>query len=129
VSEDRVDARRPWAPVIGYSRAMRKGSLIEVAGTSATGRDGEVIHPGDAYLQASYVLGVMVEAIETLGGTAADVIRTRAYLTTIDDWEAVGRAHGEVFAQLEPASTFVEVSRLLLPGLVVEMEATAWLTL
>lgn len=123
-----MDARRPWAPVIGYSRAMRKGNLIEVAGTSATSADGDVIHPDDAYLQTRHVLGVMMRAIEELGGTAADVVRTRAFLTRIEDWEAVGRAHGEVFAGLEPASTFVEVSRLLLPGLVVELEATAWVT-
>jgi enamine deaminase RidA (YjgF/YER057c/UK114 family) len=114
--------------MIGYSRAVRTGDLIEVAGTSATSAEGDVLHPGDAYLQARHVLGVMMRAIEELGGTAADVVRTRAFLTRIDDWEGVGRAHGEVFAGLEPASTFVEVSRLLLPGLVVELEATAWVT-
>lgn len=124
----RVDARRPWAPAIGYSRAVRVGNLIEVAGTSATSAEGEVIHPGNAYLQAQHVLQVMMKAIDELGGTAADVVRTRAYLTHIDDWEKVGQAHGEIFAGLGPASTFVEVSQLLLPGLLVELEATAWVT-
>jgi enamine deaminase RidA (YjgF/YER057c/UK114 family) len=120
-----VDARRPWAPIIAYSRAVRRGNVIEVGGTSATSPEGEVLYPGDAYEQTRHVLGVMVSAIEELGGTVADVLRTRAFLTDVDDWEAVGRAHGEVFSGVYPASTFVEVSRLLLPGLVVEMEATA----
>lgn len=120
-----VDAQRPWAPIIAYSRATRRGNVIEVGGTSATTPDGNVLFPGDAYEQTKHVLSVMVAAIEELGGTAADVVRTRAFLTNVDDWEAVGQAHGEVFAKVYPASTFVEVSRLLLPGLVVEMEATA----
>ncbi len=120
-----VDARRPWAPIIAYSRAVRRGNVIEVGGTSATSPDGEVLYPGDAYGQTKHVLDVMLSAIEELGGTAADVLRTRAFLTKVDDWEAVGRAHGEVFSEVYPASTLVEVSRLLLPGLVVEMEATA----
>jgi enamine deaminase RidA (YjgF/YER057c/UK114 family) len=121
----RVDAKRPWSATISYSRAVRRRDVIEVGGTSASTPDGLVLHPGDAYGQARYALGVMIEAIEELGGTAADVVRTRAYLTNVDDWEAVGRAHGEVFEGIEPASTFVEVSRLLLPELVVELEATA----
>lgn len=123
----RVDPARPWASTIRYSRAVRRGNLIEVGGTSSTGAGGEVHHPGDAYRQTQHVLGVVVAAIEELGGTAADVVRTRAYLTRIEDWEDVGRAHGEVFADIDPASTFVEVSRLLLPELVVEIEATALL--
>lgn len=120
-----VDAQRPWAPIIAYSRATRRGNVIEVGGTSATSPRGEVLYPGDAYQQTKHVLGVMMAAIQELGGSASDVLRTRAFLTNVDDWEAVGRAHGEVFGEVFPASTFVEVSRLLLPGLVVEMEATA----
>lgn len=123
----RVDPGRPWASTIRYSRAVRRGNLIEVGGTSSTSSDGEVHHPGDAYRQTQHVLGVIVAAIEELGGSAADVVRTRAYLTRIEDWEHVGRAHGEIFAGIDPASTFVEVSRLLLPDLVVEIEATALL--
>lgn len=121
----RVDAKRPWAPLIAYSRAVRRGNVIEVGGTSATSPEGEVLFPNDAYAQTQYVLAAMMAAVEELGGSASDVVRTRAFLTNVDDWEGVGRAHGEVFAGIEPASSFVEISRLLLPGLVVELEATA----
>lgn len=120
-----VDADRPWASLISYSRAVRRGNIIEIGGTSATLGSGEVVAPGDAYEQTRHVLGVIADALEELGATVDDVIRTRAYLTDISDWEAVGRAHGEVFQNRAPASTFVEVSRLLLDGLVVEIEATA----
>lgn len=120
-----VDAKRPWAALIAYSRAVRRGNLIEVGGTSATSGDGEALFPGDAYEQTRYVLRAMVTAIEELGGAPEDVVRTRAYLTDITDWEKVGRAHGETFAGISPASTFVEVRALMLPGLVVELEATA----
>ena len=123
----RVSAERPWAELIGYSRAVRLGPLIEVGGTTATAKDGEVLYPGDAYQQTKYSLEVMVESVKELGGTVHDIVRTRAFLTNIDDWEAVGRAHGELFKELDPASTFLEVSRLLLPGLVVELEATAFI--
>lgn len=120
-----VDAGRPWAGLIAYSRATRRRGFIEVGGTTATSAEGKALFPGDAYEQTRYALAAMVAAIEELGGRASDVVRTRAFLTNIDDWEGVGRAHGEVFHGVDPASTFVEVSRLLLPGLVVELEATA----
>lgn len=120
-----VDAKRPWASLIAYSRAVRRGNAIEVGGTSATTPEGKVVGPGDAYEQTKYILGEMLNALNELGAAEGDVVRTRAYLTDIDDWEAVGRAHGEVFAGISPASTFVEVSRLLLPDLVVEIEASA----
>ena len=120
-------AQRPWAKTIAYSRAVRRGRLIEVGGTTATTAEGEVLYSGDAYEQTKYALGVIAEAIRELGGDVDDVVRTRAFLTNVDDWEAVGTAHGEMFAGIEPASTFVEISRLLLPGLVVELEATAFL--
>lgn len=120
-----VDAKRPWSALIAYSRAVRRGAVIEVGGTSATSPEGEVLFPNDAYAQTKYVLDVMMSAIQELGGSAHDVVRTRAFLTNVDDWQGVGRAHGEMFALIKPASTFVEVSRLLLPGLVVELEATA----
>lgn len=121
----KVDARRPWAALIGYSRAVRVGAVIEVGGTSATLPDGQVVAPGDAYLQTKHVLQVITAAVIELGGRVEDIVRTRAFLSDIDQWEAVGRAHGELFGTIQPASTFVEVSRLLLPELVVEIEATA----
>ncbi|NBP51443.1 MAG: RidA family protein [Actinobacteria bacterium] len=121
----RVDARRTWAPVIGYSRAVRRGNVVEVSGTSATSPEGLAVHPGDAYAQTAYILAEVLRALAELGGSPSDVVRTRAYLTNIDDWQAVGRAHGEVFAAVMPACSFVEISRLMLPELVVEIELTA----
>lgn len=123
----RVSAERPWAELIGYSRAVRLGPLIEVGGTTATAKDGAVLFPDDAYQQTKYSLEVMIASVNELGGTVRNIVRTRAFLTNIDDWEAVGRAHGEFFKEFNPASTFIEVSRLLLPGLVVELEATAFI--
>lgn len=121
----KVTAGRPWAAVVGYSRAVREGDRVEVSGTSATTPDGQVVAPGDAYLQTQYILAEIVSALAELGSTPADVLRTRVYLTDIDQWEAAGRAHGEVFAGLDPACTFIEVGRLMLDGLVVEVELSA----
>lgn len=121
----RADAKRPWAAVVGYSRAVRRGNVVEVSGTSATRPDGSVVSPNDAYLQTVDVLQTILGAMAELGATAGDVVRTRAYLTDIGTWEQVGRAHGEVFGEILPACTFVEVSALMLPELVVEVEATA----
>jgi enamine deaminase RidA (YjgF/YER057c/UK114 family) len=123
-----VDAKRPWSALIGYSRAVRRGDVIEVSGTSATTLDGQVVAPGDAYEQTRYILGEIIAALAELGATPADVVRTRVYLTDIGQWEAAGRAHGEVFAGLDPTCTFVEVGRLMLDGLVVELEISALLT-
>ncbi|MBI5089900.1 MAG: RidA family protein [Actinobacteria bacterium] len=121
----KVDAARPWAATVGYSRAIRVGDLIEVSGTSATTAGGEVVAPGDPYRQTQYILQEVLGALAELGATPEDVVRTRVYLTNIDHWAEVGRAHGEVFAGLDPACSFVEISRLMLPELVVEVEATA----
>jgi enamine deaminase RidA (YjgF/YER057c/UK114 family) len=120
-----VDAGRPWAARISYSRAVRRGNVVEVAGTSATSPAGEVVSPGDPYAQAVYILNEIRAALGELGADLTDVVRTRAYLTSIADWQDVGRAHGEAFGTTAPASTFVEVSALMAPGLVVEFEATA----
>jgi enamine deaminase RidA (YjgF/YER057c/UK114 family) len=120
-----VPAERPWTEIVGYSRAVRRGTFVEVAGTSATRADGTVVAPGDAYEQARYILDEIVRALESVGATVSDVVRTRVFLTDIDQWQDAGRAHGEVFGQVRPTSTFVEVSRLLLPEHVVEIEATA----
>jgi len=122
----RVDAKRPWAPLIAYSRAVRSGPLIEVGGTSSTSPDGTVQAPHDPYEQTKLVLETIVAAVEELGGDKINIIRTRAFLTDIAHWEPVGRAHGEIFQGIDPACTFVEVSRLMLDELVVEWEATAW---
>lgn len=121
-----VPAERDW-DVVGYSRAIRVGDVIEVAGTSASGPAGAILHPGDMYQQARYVLGVIVAAVEQLGGSVSDIVRTRVFVTDISQWQAAGRAHAETFAGVEPkpASAFVGVSELLHPDLLIEVEATA----
>src|ERR1700756_2532102 len=123
-----VDAERPWASIVGYSRAVRVGNIIEVGGTTATLPTGEVHAPRDAYHQTKYILEVVVAALRELGASPGDVVRTRVYLCDINQWKEVGRAHGELFGRIRPTSTFVEVSRLLLPELVVEIEVTAIIT-
>lgn len=124
----RVPAGRIWAKRVGYSRAVRAGILIEVAGTAASGPEGEVVSPGDVYGQTRYCLDAVRQAIEALGGRIDQVVRTRVYLTDVTRWEEAGRAHGEVFGQIRPASAFIGVSALLEPGLLVEVEATAVVT-
>ena len=122
---ERVPAGRIWAETVGYSRAVRVGDLIEVAGTAASGADGEVVAPGDMYGQTRYCLEAIRKAIETLGGRIDHVVRTRVFLTDVTRWEEAGRAHGEMFGAIRPASAFLGVSQLLVPGLLVEIEATA----
>lgn len=120
----KVPSERVWSHV-GYSRAVRVGDLIEVAGTSASGPGGQIIAPGDMYGQAKYCVEVIKDAIEQLGGTVEDVVRTRVFVTDISLWEEAGRAHGEVFGEIQPASAFVGVNELLHPDLMIEIEATA----
>lgn len=119
-----IPSDRAWSKV-GYCRALRTGDLIEVAGTSASGPGGTVLHAGDLYAQTSYVCGVIVRAIEELGGSRSDVVRTRVFVTDISRWEEAGRAHYEAFKDHVPASAFYEVSALLHPDLMIEIEATA----
>ncbi|MCW8803430.1 MAG: RidA family protein [Ignavibacteriaceae bacterium] len=115
-----------WEDKIGYSRAVRIGRLIEVSGTSAIDRD-KIIAPGDPYQQTKFIIQKIEKAINDAGGSLSDVIRTRIYVTNIKDWDAVGRAHGEIFKEIKPATTMVEVKSLIDPNFVVELEATAYL--
>ena len=113
-----------WEDIAGYSRAVRVGNLIEVAGTTAM-KNGELVGKGDIYLQTKTILLIIKEAIEGLGGTLEDTVRTRMFVTDIAQWEAVAKAHGEVFAKIKPASTMVEISGLIDPDMLIEIEATA----
>jgi len=113
-----------WEDIAGYSRAVRVGNRIEVAGTTAM-QDGKLIGKGDMYLQAKSIFSIIQAAIEGLGGTIEDTVRTRMYVTDISQWESVAKAHGEIFHTIKPASTMVEVSGLIDPDLMIEIEATA----